>query len=151
MELRPEKLPGERTYALDTVTLIYFLERHADFYPRAKALFLRIEAGEISAIISSLVFAELLVPAFRVGKQQQARKIVRILSNFPNLTVIPLTTTISTAAARLRANHGLRTPDAIHAATALESDATGFLTNDKSFLKIATGDFGVWLFGDHGA
>jgi predicted nucleic acid-binding protein len=148
VELRPKKLPDDRIYALDTVTLIYFLERHADFYPRAKGLFLRIEAGEISAIISSLVFAELLVPAYCVGKQQQAGKIIRILSNFPNLTVISLTTEISAAAARLRAVHGLRTPDAIHAATALESDAAGFITNDKSFLKLVTGDFGVWLFGD---
>ena len=51
------------------------------------------------------------------------------------------------AAARLRAVHGLRTPDAIHAATALESGAMGIITNDKAFLKIATNDFGVWLFG----
>ena len=147
MELRPEKLPRERIYALDTVTLIYFLERHPDFYRQAKALFKRIEAGEISAVFSSLVFAELLVPAFRSDEKPRAQKIVRILANFPNLTVIPLTTEISTAAARLRAGHGLRTPDAIHAATALASGAKGFITNDRAFEKIATNDFAIWLFG----
>jgi len=147
VELRPEKLPQERIYALDTVTLIYFLERHPHFYRHAKALFQRIEAGEISAVFSSLVFTELLVPAFRSDEKQLVQKIVRILSNFPNLTVIPLTTEISTAAARLRAGYGLRTPDAIHAATALESNAKGFITNDSAFLKIATNDFAIWLFG----
>jgi predicted nucleic acid-binding protein len=147
VELRPEKLPQERIYALDTVTLVYFLERHPDFYRQAKTLFQRIEAGEISAVFSWLVFAELLVPAFRFEEKLRAQKIVRLLSNFPNLTVIPLTTKISTAAARLRASFGLRTPDAIHAATAMASDAKGFITNHRAFLKIATNDFSIWLFG----
>lgn len=147
MELRPEALPPERIYALDTVMLIYFLERHPYFYRHAKVLFQRIEAGKLSAVFSSLVFAELLVPAFRSGEKQRAERIVRILSNFPNLKVIPLSTEISTTAARLRAVHGFRTPDAIHAATALESGAMGFITNDKAFLKMVTNDFDVWLFG----
>ncbi len=66
--------------------------------------------------------------------------------NFPNLKTIPLTTKISTTAGRLRALHGLRTPDAIHIATALESKSSGIITNDKGFKKIASSDFGVWLF-----
>lgn len=71
---------------------------------------------------------------------------MRILSNFPNLKIIPLTIDISIAAARLRAIHGLRTPDAIHIATALESKSSGIITNDKDFKKIASPNFGVWLF-----
>lgn len=138
--------PPHRLYALDTVAFIYFLERHPRFYNSAKKLFQEIEAGKISAIYSTLVFAELLVPAFRQNEKRRAEQIMRILTNFPNLAAIPLSPEISAAAARLRAFHGLRTPDAIHAATALESDATGIVTNDKGFLKIATNEFGVWLF-----
>lgn len=148
MELKPDKLPRECTYALDTVTLIYFLEHHPRFYQDAKNLFQRVETGEITALISSLVFAELLVPAYRWNENRRAENILRILSNFPNLSIVPLTVKISTAAAQLRAMHGLRTPDAIHAATALEEGARGFITNDKAFLKIATDDFGIWLFAD---
>ncbi|MCK4503257.1 MAG: PIN domain-containing protein [Desulfuromonadales bacterium] len=144
--LRPTKLPGNQRYALDTVTLIYFLEQHPQYYQAAKKIFKKIEAGEISAVISTLVFAELLVPAFRSKENKRAEKVVRILSNFPNLKIIPLTVKISTAAAHLRATHGLRTPDAIHAATALESKTRGIITNDKGFQKIASPDFGVWLF-----
>ncbi len=146
MELKPNGLPREGLYSLDTVTLIYFLERHPNFYQKAKGLFQRIESGNLSAIFSSLVFAELLVPAFCSGEKQRAEKLVHILTNFPNLKVVPLSTGMATTAARLRAGHGLRTPDAIHAATALESGANGLITNDKEFLKIGTDDFGVWLF-----
>jgi predicted nucleic acid-binding protein len=42
-------------------------------------------------------------------------------------------------AARMRATHRLRTPDALQAAAALRAEATGFITNDPVFARI--GDF----------
>lgn len=39
-------------------------------------------------------------------------------------------------AARLRAASGLRTPDAIHAATALRADCALFVTNDNDFRRV---------------
>ena len=39
-------------------------------------------------------------------------------------------------AARLRAEHGLRTPDALQAATAISSSATALVTNDATFRKL---------------
>lgn len=144
--LSSENLPDNQHYALDTVTLIYFLEQHPAHYQTAKNIFKKIEDGKISAVISTLVFAELLVPAFRTNENKRAEKIIYILSNFPNLKIVPLTAEISTVAAQLRAIHGLRTPDAIHAATALESKTKGIITNDKDFQKIASPHFSVWLF-----
>ena len=144
--LNPELLPENQCYTLDTVTIIYFLEQHPRYYQTAKEIFKKVETGKISAIISTLVFTELLVPAYKTKEYKYAERIVHILSNFPNLKTIPLTTKISTTAGRLRALHGLRTPDAIHIATALESKSSGIITNDKGFKKIASSDFGVWLF-----
>ena len=148
MELNPAELSAKQIYALDTVVLIYFLERHPNYYNDAKKLFQRIEAGEISAVLSTLVFAELLVPAFRLNKTQLCQKIIRSLSNFPNLKIVPVSSDISIDAARLRANYGIRTPDAIHLATALASSAEGLITNDKALLKVAIDGFQVWLFGN---
>jgi len=140
------KLQENQRYALDTVVLIYFLERHPQFYQAARNIFSQIESGQISAVCSTLVFAELLVPAFRAEKNEQAKKVVHILTNFPNLEIIPMTIDISITAARLRTTYGLRTPDAIHVATAMETKATGIITNDKNLKKMASPDFGVWLF-----
>jgi predicted nucleic acid-binding protein len=54
-----------------------------------------------------------------------------------NLTTIPLTATIAERAAGLRAEHNLRTPDAIQLATALESGASHFLTNDADLARVS--------------
>lgn len=135
-------------YALDTVTLIYYLEGHPTYYAAARTLFEKIERGDISAVISALVFAELLFPAYRAGQPQLAEKITHILGHYPNLTVIPLSSEIAVAAAQLRAAYQLRTPDAIHLATARYAGARGFITNDKELRKIAAGDFEILLFTD---
>ncbi len=144
--LNPELLPEKQCYTLDTVTIIYFLEKHPRYYQIAKEIFKKIETGKISANISTLVFTELLVPAYRTKEYKHAEKIVHILSNFPNLKIIPINTKISTVAAKIRAVHGIRTPDAIHIATALESKSSGIITNDKEFKKVASSNFDIWLF-----
>ena len=42
----------------------------------------------------------------------------------------------ATPAAALRAEHGLRTPDAIHVATAIKSGASAIVTNDASWRRL---------------
>jgi predicted nucleic acid-binding protein len=51
-------------------------------------------------------------------------------------------------ASRLRALYGLRTPDAIHAATALRSSADGILSNDKRLSRLTAEGLQLWLFDD---
>ncbi len=134
--LIPAKIPRGQTVALDTVSIVYFLERHPVFFQTAKDLFRRIEGGEISGLISSLVFAELLVPAYREGRTALADNIVKILSNFPNLATFPVSPEISQKAAEIRVTQNLRTPDAIHLATALVGKADCFVTNDRGLERL---------------
>ena len=55
------------------------------------------------------------------------------------IRLVPITATILRAAARLRsAITGLRTPDAIHAATALDRGCALILTNDAGFRRITS-------------
>ena len=124
--------------ALDTVVFVYFLERHTHHFSIIKNLFHRIEQGQINALMSSLVYTELLVPAYRAGRSDLATRTFNYLSRFPNLTTIAVSPPISREAARLRASYGLRTPDALHAATALYQKADVILTNDKHFNRIHT-------------
>lgn len=55
---------------LDRVTVIYFLERHPRHGPIARQVFERVEAGNITVLVSSLIFVELLVPLYRIGDLQ---------------------------------------------------------------------------------
>lgn len=143
-KLNPDVLEKGELVALDTVILIYFLERHPVHYPTVRQLFRQIETGRVSAVMASLVFAELLVPAYRSGEVETVERLVRTLSNFPHLKIIPLTTEIAADAARLRARYGIRTPDAIHAATALAGEAEGIFTNDQGLVRLEP-ELKIWL------
>ena len=59
-----------------------------------------------------------------------------LLLNTENILTINLNTTIAIKAAELRATHNLKTPDALHLATAIVSGADAFLTNDKGFKRV---------------
>ena len=135
-QLNPGRIPRGKVVALDTVSIIYFLERHPVHFKTADRLFRRIEKGEIPGVMSCLVFTELLVPAYRNGKPELAGTTLKILSDFPNLSLLPVTKEISQKAAELRASHNLRTPDAIHTATALAGQADYFVTNDRRLLRL---------------
>jgi len=53
------------------------------------------------------------------------------------MQLVSIDQTILKEAARLRATTNLKTPDAIHAATALNNVCTLFLTNDSQFRNVA--------------
>ena len=139
-------IPKGSRVLLDTVALIYFLEENQRYSKKAEKIFGRIESGELQGVMANLVFAELLVPLYRSGDPQAAVGLSNRLINFRNLEVITLTTEISREAARLRADYGLRTPDAIHGATAIITQASGILTNDKQLKALTREGLSIWLF-----
>ncbi|HEY2411829.1 MAG TPA: type II toxin-antitoxin system VapC family toxin [Pirellulaceae bacterium] len=65
----------------------------------------------------------------------------RLLANYDfmfgqfGVHVIDISAEIVERATQLRADHRFRTPDAIHLATAIESDVDVFLTRDKALAK----------------
>jgi len=95
-----------------------------------------INQGRIGAVASELVLLELLVAPLKKGAQDVADEIELALTHFPHLQLAPVTRAVLVRAAELRARYGLRTPDAIMVATALESDATLAVTNDDAWRKV---------------
>jgi predicted nucleic acid-binding protein len=79
---------------------------------------------------------ELLVEPLRALDSRRIIQMQSLLVGFPNLTWVPVDLEIANVAAEYRALHNLKTPDALQAATALESGATGLVTNDASFARI---------------
>lgn len=128
------------------VALIYFLERHPRYGQSVEIIFRRIETGDLQGLMSSLVFAELLIPLYRAGDIHAANGLIRLLKNFRHLEILDLTPEIGAEAARLRAAYNLRTPDAVHAATALTGQANGVLTNDKNLGRLQAEGLQIWLF-----
>lgn len=125
-----------RKIYLDTGVFIYFVERHPRYYDLCDTIFKDIEEGRFEAATSTLTLIEILVQPYRLKKEELVLKFYSLFTTYPHLKWIPLTLGISDLAAQLRAEHNLKTPDAIQIASALSSGSTGFVCNDKAFQKI---------------
>ena len=130
-------LEGRRVY-LDTNIFIYALNGFPAYAPTLVELFDCIESGGISAATSELTLAELLIVPFRHGNADEEKRCRMILRPRPYLPLLPVSIEILEAMARLRAAQpSMRTPDAIHAATAQLAKCDVFLTNDHRLKAIS--------------
>jgi uncharacterized protein len=129
-------LRRHRRIALDTSVFIYQLEANARYLALTDHIFTWIERPGGKAVTSTITMTELLVQPYRAADQQQADEFYVLLSTYPNLEWIAPNLEIADRAAQVRAIHGLRTPDALHAATAIHAGATGFVTNDPIFERV---------------
>ncbi len=89
------------------------------------------------AVTSTITMLELLVHPYREGDQERIDEFYALLSTYPHLEWIATTLNIADSAARLRAQYNLKTPDAIQAATALTTRATGLISNDPAFKRVS--------------
>ncbi|RMF87575.1 MAG: type II toxin-antitoxin system VapC family toxin, partial [Nitrospirae bacterium] len=95
-----------------------------------------VERGACAGVTSALAVTELLTGPLRQGDEGLATEYRRWLAAFPNLEVVPVGVEIAETAARLRARHGIRTPDALHLATALVAGADAFVTADTRLRRV---------------
>lgn len=129
-------LAEHRLVALDTSIWIYHFEGSSAYGRAADSVLDAVAQGQVSAVASELVLLELLVAPLRTGSLDTADEIELALLHFPNLRLAPVTRSVLVHAADIRARHGLRTPDAIMLATAVESGATLAITNDDAWRKV---------------
>ena len=88
------------------------------------------------AVTSTITMTELLVHPYRKNDINRVNSIYALTSTYPNLSWVPVTLALADNAARLRAKYSLRTPDALHLATAIAGSATGFIGNDHVFQRV---------------
>ncbi len=136
-------LRRHRRLALDTSVFIYQLESNAKYVALTDPIFSWIQQSGHEAVTSTITMTELLVPSYREGDENSVDSFYALLSTYPNLRWIAPDLEIADTAAKLRAQYSLRTPDALQAATAIQSRATGLVTNDPVFARIAEFDTAV--------
>jgi predicted nucleic acid-binding protein len=141
-------LSRHRRISLDTVLFIYHLEGAEPYSRFTTKLFTALSQGRFSALASSLVFTELLVRPFELRDEGKIRACEAFLKGLPGLEVHPVDERVAKEGARLRARYSLRTPDALHLATALVHGATAFLTNDQEFRKARGCGLEILLVGE---
>ncbi len=122
--------------AFDTAPIIYFVEKNVQFFDKILHIIRFVDNTSLDGIASVLLLTEVLTYPQKLNNQQLITQYETILSNNRSLTLLPVSRSIARYAATLRANYNIRTPDAIHLATAIEHKADIFLTNDIQLKRI---------------
>jgi predicted nucleic acid-binding protein len=128
-------LPEGAIVYVDTAPVIYSIEPHPDYRPLVQPLWEKLHADEITIISSELLWLETLVGPMKNNNQPLIEIYIELLTD--NIRLIPINEAILKLAAQLRSTSSLKTPDAIHAATALNHGCTVFLTNDAGLRKVS--------------
>ncbi len=132
----PDALRGVRQLAFDTSALIYFIERHPTYFDRMLFIMRYVDEGLIAGLSSTIALTEVLVQPLRAGDQGLIARYEAVLTKSASFRLEPLTAATARRAAELRAQYNLKTPDALHVATALEARCDAFLTNDRGIQRV---------------
>jgi len=130
-----EKLIG-KTVFIDTSPFIYFIEGHSKYKIDLQKIFKANDQGRIKIKTSVITLLEVLVLPLKLNRLDLANEYEKILTESPHLDILQVDIETVKIAARIRATFQLKTPDAIQIATAIQSKANIFLTNDKDLMRV---------------
>ena len=131
----PLELPSSGPVYLDASAFIYSVERIEPYQALIEPIWQHAQDGQFIIVSSELVVSEILVRPLREGNRV-AESLFRSLLSANEVRLIPASRSLWEDTARLRAETGLKTPDALHAASALQAESTLFVTNDADFRRV---------------
>ncbi len=122
--------------AADSSCFIYFLEDNPKFGDLAELIFESAEKNKIALIASVLVSVEVLTGYRRANDYSAEQEFKQMLKDFPAIEIYEASNKLIDYIVDLRTKYGIKTPDAIHLATAIEHKADVFVTNDRQLKKV---------------
>jgi len=121
---------------VDTMPFIYHIEEHPVYVDTVEAFFVGTLCDKNYRLMTSVItLGEVLVQPYRKGNDVLVAEYEGIICDTDGLLVVPIDQMMVRKAARLRADHSLKMPDALQLASALVNGADYFLTNDKGIAK----------------
>jgi predicted nucleic acid-binding protein len=126
-------LVGISSLYLDANILIYLVEGNVTISELVLAAFREIEAHNITLYTSEITVTECLNGAYRAGLEELAQKYLELLGTEDFITLLPVDLQVCIEAARIGAEHRLKTVDSLHLGTAVLAGCQAFLTNDGGF------------------
>lgn len=131
----PLTLPTAGSVYIDANAIIYSVERIEPYRGLLVPMWQEAGAGRFTLASSELVVLETLIKPLR-DSNARLEMLFRSVFAATEMELIPATLTIWEDAARIRAATGLKTSDALHAATALSAGCALFITNDTDFRRV---------------
>jgi predicted nucleic acid-binding protein len=135
---------GMKKVYLDSCFVIYLIETVEPFSYLARSFLSKNITSNFC--VSPLVRMEVLVYPMRNHNDMLRQDYEDFLAE---LEMLPITDTVFERALQLRVAHGLKTPDALHLATAMVHGCQEFWTNDDRLSKVA-GSIAVNIFSESG-
>lgn len=129
-------LNGVDLLGVETAPFIYFVEKHPKYIDRMRSVFHQVDQGMTQVVTSAITLTEVLVMPLEKRQENYQREYRAMLLKTRSIKTVPVTVAIAEQAAELRAKYRLRTPDAIHVATALVLKCDAFLTNDLALKRV---------------
>ena len=126
--------PSSLVY-VDAQIIIYSIEKFPNYFPTLEPMWLKLKAGEIRLVTSELTLLETLVMPLKQADVTLVQTYEQLLLG-ADIQLVPISQKILRDAANLRATVNLKTPDAIHATTAISINCAFCLTNDRAFRNV---------------
>lgn len=131
------RIAGLRRVAFDTNALIYLFEDREPQVDLVAAVLGRVEGGHALGIVSTIVEMELLVRPLREQDFAFVVGLELFLRNERNWVVRNVDREVARSAAAIRANTGMKAPDALIAATAVLEGCDAIIGNDRDFARLS--------------
>ncbi|MDX2139553.1 MAG: type II toxin-antitoxin system VapC family toxin [Chloroflexota bacterium] len=119
---------------MDSSPLIYYVEENLTYLARMDEIVTRIEDSLITTLSSIILLPEILTHPVRQGRNDLVGAYREIL--LTTIHLIDVNNSIAERAVDLRARYNLRTPDALHVATAWMAGCDAILTNDTGMKRV---------------
>jgi predicted nucleic acid-binding protein len=130
-------LPASGFVYADAQIFIYSVEKHPVYGPLLRPLWQAVQNATLEVVSSELALMETLIGPLKSGDAGLAATYEHFFQQ-PGLRLSAITRPVLLEAAHLRATTRLRTPDAIHVATAGLTGCGLFLTNDYGFRGVVS-------------
>jgi predicted nucleic acid-binding protein len=129
-------LADVRLLGVDTAPFIYFTEQRAGTVDKMRTIFRRVFDEAMVAVVSTIILPEILAKPLKESDAELVAAYRSMFDNTQGIILRPVSAAIAYHAANLRARYNLKTPDALHIATAIEAGCQAFLTNDLDLRRV---------------
>ena len=123
------------TVVLDTNIFLNVKNKEESYYESSKQVLDAVDEDRIRAVISAVSIAELCAGYYSARDERGKQELIMHLLSSAGFSIVGLDVKLADAAGRIRAETGLRLPDAIIVASGLERGATYIVTHDEEFEK----------------
>ena len=128
-------LAGHAIIGVDTAPFIYLWEHHPRYHPLALELFDYLRYPAVRGVTSIITLIEACVYPRRQGREDLVQAYEQALLRSQQVQTVSIDPTLARRAVDLRAQYGIRVPDALQIAAAMEAGATAFITNDRGWRR----------------